>query len=151
MSTEPRSVVQIWKEFGSLINTGVIVTVALGSIFTLGVTYSANNNAIADNRDAIARLEAKQDRKWEDHAIYHKDRAETAARDQTSTNERLKSLEAQQSQYDRLSDRVAVTDSNLNSLASSVRDLVSKFNDYAGDLKVMKEILQRMEQSQKGK
>ncbi len=145
MTDEPKknTVIETWKEFGSLINTGVIVVSFLGMFVTAGFAWNDTSRDIEANKSAIDNFKIE-------HSLYHKEKAEENAKLFTVLNERVRTLEESSRKYERLSDKVATTDANLSGLAQSVKELILQFNNYAGDLREVKVILQRMEQQRRG-
>jgi len=86
---------------------------------------------------------------------YHKERlTETRARE-ASFNERLRAEEVRGNEVDRKIDnltyRVTVAEQSAVTISSMIKDLTTSLNKYAGDLQVVKEILQRMEAAQQGR
>ncbi len=64
------------------------------------------------------------------------------------TEERFRSLENEVRKIDNLSYRVTVTEQTSTNTASAIKDLQTLLSQQAGDLKVMREILQRIEGGQ---
>lgn len=64
------------------------------------------------------------------------------------SEERFRSLESEVRKIDNLAFRVASTEQSTTSTASAIKDLQGLLSQQAGDLKVIKEILQRVEGGQ---
>ncbi|PDT82950.1 hypothetical protein [Sinorhizobium sp. BJ1] len=78
-----------------------------------------------------------------------KDRlAESRERD-GRTDERFRGLEAEVRKIDNLTYRVTITEQSTATITSAIKDLQTLLNQQSGDLKVVREILQRIEASQR--
>jgi len=64
------------------------------------------------------------------------------------SEERFRSIESEVRKIDNLAYRVASTEQSTTSTASAIKDLQGLLSQQAGDLKVIKEILQRVEGGQ---
>lgn len=87
------------------------------------------------------------------HEQYHKDRLAEVKTIESAYNERIRSGEIRDNDFDRKLDnltyRVTVTEQSAVSITSSLKELQEVVNKQAGDLQVVKEILQRMEAQQR--
>lgn len=79
------------------------------------------------------------------HMLYHQERAKETTAIVTRYDERLKSLETQSREFDRMEYRLTVQEQGTTSLTAAVADLRQIINDQSGDLRLIKEILQRIE------
>ncbi|MEY9328227.1 putative nucleic acid-binding Zn-ribbon protein [Sinorhizobium fredii] len=78
-----------------------------------------------------------------------KDRlAESRERD-GRTDERFRGLEAEVRKIDNLTYRVTITEQSTATITTAIKDLQTLLNQQSGDLKVVREILQRIEASQR--
>ena len=64
--------------------------------------------------------------------------------------ERFRSIESEVRKIDQLSYRVTVTEQATTSTATAIKELQSLVSQQAGDIKVVREILQRIEAAQRG-
>ena len=80
-----------------------------------------------------------------DHMIYHRDRATEAAQIVARTDERLKSLEGQGRAIDNLTYRMTIQEQGTTSLTAAVAELRQTINDVTGDIRLIREIVTRME------
>lgn len=87
------------------------------------------------------------------HETLHKDRLAEVKANEARVEERFKGLEADgrkvASQVDNLAYRVTVTEQTTTSTASAIKELQSLVSQQAGDIKVVREILQRIEAAQR--
>lgn len=87
------------------------------------------------------------------HDQYHKERLAEVKAVEGRTEERFRSLEADgrkaTSMLENLSYRVTVTEQTTTSTASAIKELQNLVSQQAGDIKVVREILQRIEASQR--
>lgn len=83
------------------------------------------------------------------HEQYHKERLAEVKAGEGKTDERFRNLEADTrkaaSQIENLAYRVTVTEQSTTSTASAIRELQNLVSQQAGDIKVVREILQRQE------
>ncbi|WP_037460753.1 hypothetical protein [Sinorhizobium fredii] len=78
-----------------------------------------------------------------------KDRlAESRERD-GRTDERFRGLEAEVRKIDNLTYRVTITEQSTATITTAIKDLQTLLNQQSGDLKVVREILQRIEAGQR--
>jgi len=88
------------------------------------------------------------------HDQYHKERLAEVKAGEGRTEERFRSLEADgrkaTSMLENLSYRVTVTEQTTTSTATAIKELQNLVSQQAGDIKVVREILQRIEAGQRG-
>ncbi len=82
------------------------------------------------------------------HELLHKERLVEVKAIETRNEERFRSLESEVRKIDNLSYRLTVTEQSSTSTAAAIKDLQSLVSQQSGDLKVIKEILQRVEGGQ---
>lgn len=87
------------------------------------------------------------------HEQLHKERLVEVKAGEARSEERFRSLEADTrkavSQIENLAYRVTVTEQSTTSTATAIRDLQNLVSQQAGDIKVVREILQRIEAGQR--
>jgi hypothetical protein len=87
------------------------------------------------------------------HETLHKDRLAEVKSIEGRTEERFRSLEADNrkatSMLENLSYRVTVTEQTTTSTATAIKELQNLVSQQAGDIKVVREILQRIEAGQR--
>lgn len=87
------------------------------------------------------------------HDQYHKERLAEVKAGEGRTEERFRSLEADgrkaTSMLENLSYRVTVTEQTTTSTATAIKELQNLVSQQAGDIKVVREILQRIEAGQR--
>ena len=80
-----------------------------------------------------------------DHEQYNKERlAEVKARE-GRTEERFRSIESEVRKIDNLSYRIAAAEQSAASTAAAIKDLQALVSAQSGDIKVIREILQRID------
>lgn len=82
------------------------------------------------------------------HELLHKERLVEVKAIEARNEERFRSLESEVRKIDNLSYRLTVTEQTSSSTAGAIKDLQGLLSQQAGDLKVIKEILQRVEGGQ---
>ncbi|WP_342242627.1 hypothetical protein [Ensifer sp. OTU672] len=82
------------------------------------------------------------------HELLHKERLVEVKAIEARNEERFRSLESEVRKIDNLSYRLTVTEQSSTSTAAAIKDLQSLVSQQSGDLKVIKEILQRVEGGQ---
>nr|CAD6413107.1 hypothetical protein REQ54_01107 [Rhizobium sp. Q54] len=87
------------------------------------------------------------------HEQYHKERLAEVKTIEAAYNERIRAGEVRDNDFDRkldnLSYRVTVTEQSAVTISTSIKELQNVVNKQAGDLQVVREILQRMEAQQR--
>lgn len=121
----------------------VLQIISLLSFLVVGVSVWANTT-----RDI------EEIQRWRTgHDQYHKERLVDVKAIEARGEERLRSLEADTrkttSQIENLSYRVTVTEQSTTSTAGAIRELQNLVSQQAGDIKVAREILQRIEAAQR--
>lgn len=88
------------------------------------------------------------------HDQYHKERLAEVKANEGRTEERFRSLEADSrkttSMVENLSYRVTVAEQSTTTTATAIKELQTLVSQQAGDIKVVREILQRIEAGQRG-
>lgn len=92
--------------------------------------------------------------KWRlSHETLHKERLAEVKAIEASYNERIRTGEQRDNEFDRKLDnltyRVTVAEQSAITITSSIKDLQAGQNKQGGDIQVVKEILQRMEAAQR--
>lgn len=82
------------------------------------------------------------------HELLHKERLVEVKAIEARNEERFRSLESEVRKIDNLSYRLTITEQSSTSTAAAIKDLQSLVSQQSGDLKVIKEILQRVEGGQ---
>lgn len=144
-----RSISQGWQQYSSMIN-GVLLVIGFAATFiTVGSYKTDLEKTLSANTKDIAALEARQADLWLKHAELHKERLAEVKANDASTNERFRISEQRANEVDRKIDnltyRVTVAEQSTANITSSIRELQGLVNKTAGDLQVVREILQRME------
>ena len=130
------------REFRWNLNT-IIQLVTLAVMLIGGVAVWVNTR-----RDVDELVE------WKDkHELYHKDRLAEVKTIEAAYNERIRSGEVRDNDFDRKLDnltyRVTVTEQSAVSITTSFKELQDVVNKQSGDIQVVREILQRMEAQQR--
>lgn len=148
-----QAVTKIWKEFGSLINTGLLIAAVVGGIWRGGGWAEATSNAIAKNATAIERIERDQANKWLAHEQYHKDRLGETKEAQGKIDARLTAVEGGIAKLERKQDsfeyRLTQAEQSSAATASALKDIQAVVSKQSVDLGVAIEILKRLEASQR--
>lgn len=85
------------------------------------------------------------------HDQYHKERLAEVKAIEGRTEERFRSIESEVRKIDGLAFRVAATEQSAASTAAAIKDLQALVSAQSGDIKVIREILQRLEAGQRGR
>ena len=130
------------REFRWNLNT-IIQLVTLAVLVIGGVTVWVNT-----------RRDVEEMKVWiTQHEVMHKERLAEVKMIEAAYNERIRAGEVRDNDFDRkldsISYRLTVTEQSAVSITSSLKELQQVFNKQAGDLQVVREILQRMEAQQK--
>lgn len=138
-----------WKRFGSLINSGLILVAALSVFVKAGGYMERIENEIRENKNEIAFVRTEAVKKWEDHNNYHNTRlGETKERD-GNINQRLSGYDSEirglTTTVKELSYQSATQEKTLTTLTDSVKNIASNQSDMSGDMKVIREVLQRID------
>lgn len=148
-----QTVTNVWKEFGSLINTGLLIAAVVGGIWQGGGWAEATTNAIEKNASEIARVERDQANKWLAHEQYHKDRLGEAKEAQGKVDARLSAVEGGIAKVERKQDaldyRLTQAEQSGAATAAALKDIQQVVSKQSVDLGVAIEILKRLEASQR--
>ncbi len=148
-----RQVESVWQRFGSLINTGLIVLAALGMIWKGGGYVERVETDIRSNAAETARVEREQAARWTTHDELHKNRLADVKANDARSDERMKSIESDvrklAATYDNLSYRVTTSEQAILSVTQSNKETQGALSQLGGDMRVVKEILQRIEAGQR--
>ena len=79
------------------------------------------------------------------HEQYHKERLAEVKAMEGRTEERFRNLEGEVRKIDGLSFRIAATEQSAASTAAAIKDLQTLVSAQSGDIKVIREILQRID------
>lgn len=82
------------------------------------------------------------------HDQYHKERLAEVKAIEGRTEERFRSIESEVRKIDGLAFRVAATEQSAASTSAAIKDLQALVSAQSGDIKVIREILQRLEAGQ---
>ncbi|WP_156393873.1 MULTISPECIES: hypothetical protein [unclassified Rhizobium] len=155
---EPNRALGYVKEFGSLINTCLLVAGALGLIWKGGGYMEATDRGIEGNAQAITALSVSvtkaladllaDENKWrESHLQMHTDRNGEVREREGAINARLVAIEqnaeADGRKVDNAIYRVQVLEQGRVGDSAAIREVQKSVTDLAGDMKVVRELLQR--------
>ena len=79
------------------------------------------------------------------HEQMHKDRLATVTGVEARTDQRISAIEGEMRKYENLAYRITVQEQGSQTLARSVEELKAAVNSQSGDIRVMREILQRLD------
>ncbi|MGI2031936.1 hypothetical protein ACRQ1B_06040 [Rhizobium panacihumi] len=140
---------EVWKEFGSMINTGLLIAAAVTGIWQGGGWAEATTSAIAKNASGLERLERDQGNKWLAHEQYHKDRISDTKDVQKQT---AAAQAAQQADIITLTRKLEVveyrqsqTEQNVGGLVVTMKDVQGLLANQGGDIKLLLQLAQRQE------
>ena len=83
------------------------------------------------------------------HEQYHKERLAEVKATEARSEVRFRGLESAVRKIDNLEYRVTVTEQSTASIAATLKEVQTLLSDQSGDIKVVREILQRIEASQR--
>ncbi|MGQ8630824.1 hypothetical protein ACUTJJ_04975 [Agrobacterium sp. DKPNP3] len=142
-----------WQRFGSMINTGLILTAALAAIWQGGSYFERVENDIKSNSAEITRVEREQVSKWTVHEDLHKNRLAEVKAVEARADERLKSIETDVRKLngvtDNLNYRLTSNEQATSGTAEAVKEIQKSFSQQSGDLREIKVILDRIEKGQR--
>lgn len=147
--TSLKPVEAAWQRFGSMINTVLILAALIGLIWKGGAYTQQVEADITKNAAGIERVEREQGARWTAHDALHKDRLADVKANEARTDERFKAIEGEVRKIERLDYRLTVTEQTSNTTANAIKELQSTLSETSGDLKVVREILQRLEAGQR--
>lgn len=86
----------------------------------------------------------------ENHLQFHRERAQDNTATDTRLDERLKHLESQARSIDNLTYRMTVQEQGTTNLTAAVAELRQIINDVTGDIRLIREVVTRMEDRSEG-
>lgn len=79
------------------------------------------------------------------HELYHKERLAEVKAMEGRTEERFRTIEGEVRKIDNLAYRIAAAEQSAASTAAAIKDLQALVSQQSGDIKVIREILQRID------
>lgn len=122
------------------ITTLVALTGLIGSLWLAAAQYTRVELQ-------VDKLTAEAVNWRAEHMAFHRERAAETASIAGRTDERLKALEGQARAIDNLTYRMTVQEQGTTSLTAAVADLRQTISNVTGDIKLIREIVTRMEDS----
>ncbi|WP_025593193.1 hypothetical protein [Agrobacterium tumefaciens] len=142
-----------WQRFGSMINTGLILSAALAAIWQGGSYVERVENDIKSNVTEITRVERDQSSRWISHEELHKSRLVEVKSVEARADERFKNIESDvrqiSSKTDKLDYRLTSNEQATSGIAQTVKDIQQSLSQQSGDLREIKVILDRIEKGQR--
>lgn len=130
---------------------GFIIGILVYGI-TIGIFVSKTQEADTKFSREIARIDERSnqrrsetEQRWRDHDQLHKDRAADNAAKAAKDEERFRNIENEVRKIDQLTYRLTVQEQGAANLTKSVEELKVTVNGQASDLRVIREILQRLD------
>ena len=124
----------------------ITTTVAVcGFALTLLVSLVGWTASAATFRASVDEMGRKYDGWIANHEQMHKDRLATVTGIEARTDQRIASLEEEVRKIDGLAYRLTVQEQGSANLARSVEELKTSVNSLGTDIRVMREILQRLD------
>lgn len=93
----------------------------------------------------VMRLDEEASDWRNNHMSYHRERMQEVTAATTRYDERLKRLEDASREFDRMEYRLTVQEQGTTSLTAAVAELRQTINDQSGDIRLIREIVQRIE------
>ena len=141
MNETTKQVTNVWKEFGSLINTCLLIV----GMATLFVQYGKEQEAIRQelsiNTSEIDRLKNDQVARWAEHMTFHRERSNETALERGQANERLKAVEKATILLENLIFRITTVEANQRESVSSRLQTEDKINRLVTDVAIIKDQL----------
>ncbi len=134
-----------WSRFGSMINSGLIVLAALGMIYTFGVTNAERDGRITNLESKLEEIKATEATNWTNHLQLHKDRLGEVKERDGRYEQRFAGIEKDLRRTDQLEYRLTIQEQQQVATSAAIKEIATGLNSQAGDLKVIKEVVQRLE------
>ena len=99
----------------------------------------------------VAALSKESQLWYASHLAYHSDRAREVNALIVRQDERLKEVESRTQGFDRLEYRLQLQEQGTTSLSAAVAELRQTINDQASDVKLIREIVQRLDSADPAK
>ena len=117
------------------------LTALLGIVISIW-SASARYNTLEQGVEALD----KEAQSWRaNHLAYHNDRSREINALITRQDESLKEVETRTRDFDRMEYRLQLQEQGTTSLSAAVAELRQAINDQAGDVKLIREIVQRLD------
>jgi len=120
-----------WTTVAAVLGVAMILWNASADYSRLEAMVLQNENKNADWRAA--------------HAVHHQDQMATTLSVRATVNERLNAVEEKTDVLDNLSYRMAMQEQASKTLGEATGDLKQSLSNVTGDIKIIREILTRME------
>lgn len=123
----------------------------LVGLIVLGAGYVWSASNMTTNFQAQLNAMDSKFTTWiANHEQLHKDRASAISGDQARTDQRLTNMENQSGKWDNLAYRMTVQEQGSANLSKAVEELKNAVNGQAADIRVMLEIVRRLDPLTKG-
>ncbi|MTH65081.1 hypothetical protein [Paracoccus shanxieyensis] len=139
--------------FKNELNVTTVIALAMFAITACGlaVGFGEFRGQVSETNRDLEALKTDVLGWREAHAQFHRERAQEIAASGARTDERLKQVEAQSRVIDNLTYRMTVQEQGSTNLAAAVAELRQTINDQSGDIKLIREIVTRMDGSRPSK
>lgn len=124
---------------------------APAAIAVAGITAYVNlERDVGDNTRSIVSAAAAQERKWNEHDEYHREKAIENNGAFTRIDGRISTLEAVPPKVDQIGYRVTVVEQQAVNTSQAIKELQTAVNSQGADLRIVLEILRRMDEKTSG-
>jgi septal ring factor EnvC (AmiA/AmiB activator) len=152
-SDSVNKIADIWKNFGSFINTCLLIIGIVTMTMGLGRYFESIENRVDFAEKSLEAHKVHSAREWSEHMSYHQARLVESKEYDAKMDLRIQNTEREvrtvTESVRELSYRVAANEQTSNNLMEAVKAIQASQSEQAGDIKVVKEILQRLEASRK--
>ena len=141
MNDTTKQVTGVWKEFGSLINTCLLL-VGMATLFVkYGQEQEALRQSIIVAQADIERAKNDASSQWIEHMTFHRERASEIALERGRIDERFKALEKMTVTIENLMFRTTSIEANLRENINSRSQTEEKINRLVTDVAIIKDQL----------
>lgn len=141
MNDTTKQVTGVWKEFGSLINTCLLL-VGMATLFVkYGQEQEALRQSIIVAQADIERAKNDASSRWIEHMTFHRERASETALERGRIDERFKVLEKLVITMENLAFRTTSLEAGLRETSNSRSQTEEKINRLVTDVAIIKDQL----------
>lgn len=152
MNEKTKQVTDVWKEFGSLINTFLIVIGGLTVVAGYGRDQESQKSRIDNNaaaivrnkeafEEALAKAEKTSLDKWAEHLNFHRERSNEASNQRGAFEQRIAAVEKSVTALDNLIFRLGSMEGNIRDVIGNRNLTDEKINKLVTDVAIIKDQL----------
>lgn len=137
-----------WVNFGSLINTVLIVAALAGMFYQRGALEERMNNRIDTNSAEITRYAQRSDDLWATHETLHRERLAEVKLQEGKTSERFAAVDQRLATLPEHDFRIRALEAQIQSMNTFMTDTRRDLNSLVTSMKLVEQAIVNMAERQ---